>query len=590
LLLAVQQLRLRQPSDPWLIPVRFDDCQIPDRDLGAGRTLESVQRADLFGDRYDVDGIRLIVSIQRILGRNTPRPAQPTATIGQRRSRNTGTARTGKRDSPVQGKDQRPSPSAPQLSQVPQSAPRDGALTVHEYSTKGPAYLVSFPPSFADERYHRLARAAVQTHNLEAVLELIRISQSQQHTIGEISWLSLAASLGHRDPRALAEAYRRAGAGDEAKHFTILAWMDGDDDAGAEVGGYPEDLRERIIRDKIKSTSERVWERAAKNGSEIAGVGLGQRAVEKGDYRRAVSLLKRSAKDGNPEAMYLLGKSLLAVGRRNPGRQWPRKAAEAGNRDAKLRFAQTSITQGPMRALVRETVDDFDAGRLDVADSAALMFDLASAALDRGLHTGAVQCLRRAASVGSSKAMLRLSKLYLDRYELPEAEQQLRAALNAGAPHPDQRVLMFRLASEFARAQREEAAQYWLEEAARAGHDQAIEISAGLDSLQTRPRRKKRPRRDRPRLPPHFNLISAIAQDLYLRQIAGTIIGAVGTVMVLGGVVFGIWEIISPVTNSVLGTIGYIILGIVAVPIGVMLLAGALVTLGDQSEIINPIR
>lgn len=44
LLLAVEQLRLRQPSDPWLIPVRFDDCHIPDRDLGAGRTLAAHSR------------------------------------------------------------------------------------------------------------------------------------------------------------------------------------------------------------------------------------------------------------------------------------------------------------------------------------------------------------------------------------------------------------------------------------------------------------------------------------------------------------------------------------------------------------------
>jgi hypothetical protein len=31
--LAVDQLRQRQPDTPWLIPVRFDDCEVPDRDL-----------------------------------------------------------------------------------------------------------------------------------------------------------------------------------------------------------------------------------------------------------------------------------------------------------------------------------------------------------------------------------------------------------------------------------------------------------------------------------------------------------------------------------------------------------------------------
>ncbi len=49
LTLAVDELRKRHPSQPWLIPVRFDDCEIPDRDLGGGRTLASLQRADLFG-------------------------------------------------------------------------------------------------------------------------------------------------------------------------------------------------------------------------------------------------------------------------------------------------------------------------------------------------------------------------------------------------------------------------------------------------------------------------------------------------------------------------------------------------------------
>jgi hypothetical protein len=68
LLAAIDQLRLRRPGDPWLIPVRFDDCVIPELDIGGGRTLASIQRADLFGDR-DQEGIaRLVASVLRILG------------------------------------------------------------------------------------------------------------------------------------------------------------------------------------------------------------------------------------------------------------------------------------------------------------------------------------------------------------------------------------------------------------------------------------------------------------------------------------------------------------------------------------------
>jgi hypothetical protein len=67
LVLAVEQLRLRQPEQPWLIPVRFDDCEIPDRDLGGGRRLTSLQWVDLFGDTFDDGAARLVAAIRRIL-------------------------------------------------------------------------------------------------------------------------------------------------------------------------------------------------------------------------------------------------------------------------------------------------------------------------------------------------------------------------------------------------------------------------------------------------------------------------------------------------------------------------------------------
>ena len=67
ILLAIEQLRLRRPYHPWLIPVRFSDCQIPDQDIGGGRTLTSLQPADLFGDRCHQNTQRLSQAIQRIL-------------------------------------------------------------------------------------------------------------------------------------------------------------------------------------------------------------------------------------------------------------------------------------------------------------------------------------------------------------------------------------------------------------------------------------------------------------------------------------------------------------------------------------------
>ena len=68
LALAIEQLRLRRPDVPWLIPVRFDECDIPDRDVGGGRTLSSIQRADLFGADASDRTARLVAAVHRILG------------------------------------------------------------------------------------------------------------------------------------------------------------------------------------------------------------------------------------------------------------------------------------------------------------------------------------------------------------------------------------------------------------------------------------------------------------------------------------------------------------------------------------------
>lgn len=81
LLLAIEQLRQRNPDEPWLIPVRFDDCAVPDRDIGGGRTLASIQRADLFGDRYQEAADRLIRIVLRILGLSLENQTAATADV-----------------------------------------------------------------------------------------------------------------------------------------------------------------------------------------------------------------------------------------------------------------------------------------------------------------------------------------------------------------------------------------------------------------------------------------------------------------------------------------------------------------------------
>jgi hypothetical protein len=68
LLLAIEQLRMRLPDDPWLIPVRFDDCRVPDIEIGGGRTLTSLERADLFGDDAEAAAERVVATAARLLG------------------------------------------------------------------------------------------------------------------------------------------------------------------------------------------------------------------------------------------------------------------------------------------------------------------------------------------------------------------------------------------------------------------------------------------------------------------------------------------------------------------------------------------
>jgi TIR domain len=88
LLLAIDQLRLRRPDVPWLIPVRFDDCAVPDLPLGAGRTLGSIHRADLFGPNSDAAADRLVEAVRRLLGQQkgeaSPQPITAAPHIPER--------------------------------------------------------------------------------------------------------------------------------------------------------------------------------------------------------------------------------------------------------------------------------------------------------------------------------------------------------------------------------------------------------------------------------------------------------------------------------------------------------------------------
>ncbi|WP_460798781.1 toll/interleukin-1 receptor domain-containing protein [Microbacterium sp. GXF0217] len=81
LTLAAEEYRLRPPGASWLMTARLDECEIPEIDLGAGRTLgKSIHRADLFGSAKSAQIARLIVAVQRAMGAS---PGTPPASVSQ---------------------------------------------------------------------------------------------------------------------------------------------------------------------------------------------------------------------------------------------------------------------------------------------------------------------------------------------------------------------------------------------------------------------------------------------------------------------------------------------------------------------------
>lgn len=63
LTLMIEELRQRPIDKSWFIPVRLDDCVIPDRPIGGGEYLHDLQRIDLFPD-WD-EGVRRIIAALR---------------------------------------------------------------------------------------------------------------------------------------------------------------------------------------------------------------------------------------------------------------------------------------------------------------------------------------------------------------------------------------------------------------------------------------------------------------------------------------------------------------------------------------------
>jgi len=79
--LAIAEYKLRPPDRPWILSVRFDDCEVPDYDLVSGKTLRSLNWSNLFDAQYPSDLIKLVERVKSLLG-TTGGPAAATAAIG----------------------------------------------------------------------------------------------------------------------------------------------------------------------------------------------------------------------------------------------------------------------------------------------------------------------------------------------------------------------------------------------------------------------------------------------------------------------------------------------------------------------------
>ncbi|MEV7762037.1 toll/interleukin-1 receptor domain-containing protein [Curtobacterium flaccumfaciens] len=68
LTLATEEFRMRPPGATWLIPARLDEVEIPDWDLGGGRTLGDLNYTSLFGEDYAAEAAALVMRMSSVLG------------------------------------------------------------------------------------------------------------------------------------------------------------------------------------------------------------------------------------------------------------------------------------------------------------------------------------------------------------------------------------------------------------------------------------------------------------------------------------------------------------------------------------------
>jgi hypothetical protein len=81
--LAVDEFRRRPPGRTWLIPVRFDECDVPEWELDNRRTLHDLNWSDLFGPDHVSNAVGLVAAIKAVLGTTTDSAASVEAALEQ---------------------------------------------------------------------------------------------------------------------------------------------------------------------------------------------------------------------------------------------------------------------------------------------------------------------------------------------------------------------------------------------------------------------------------------------------------------------------------------------------------------------------
>ena len=84
LYLAIGEYRQRPPDAGWLLPVRLDDCKVPDISLVPGKTLKSLDCIDLFGKDAGKGRDRVVSKARRRLGADPSGPHQTRRKLTRR--------------------------------------------------------------------------------------------------------------------------------------------------------------------------------------------------------------------------------------------------------------------------------------------------------------------------------------------------------------------------------------------------------------------------------------------------------------------------------------------------------------------------